>query len=147
MAGRDLVCGDIVLLAEGDRVPADMALVEASNLTVDESMLSRESVPVSKQIAPAAGATDAPGPAEVEGQVFSGTLVTQGTAQGQWTQQRTPSRHQLRSMRSAVDAWKQRRFAFAKRLLMRVLSISARGACAWPKASRYTWHGLAMVSS
>lgn len=82
VAGREVVCGDIVLLADGDRVPADMELVEASNLTVDESMLTGESVPVNKQIASAGTKTDAPAPAEGGCRVFSGTLVTQGTAQG-----------------------------------------------------------------
>ena len=53
VAGRELVCGDIVLLAEGDRVPADMHLIESSNFVVDESMLTGESVPVSKQAGPA----------------------------------------------------------------------------------------------
>jgi Ca2+-transporting ATPase len=67
VAGRDLVSGDIVLLAEGDRIAADMELVEASNLMVDESLLTGESVPVDKP--------------ERE-RVFSGTLVTQGTARG-----------------------------------------------------------------
>ena len=66
-AGRELVSGDTVLLAEGDRIPADLELIEASNLTVDESLLTGESVPVDKT--------------ETE-RVFSGTLVTQGTARG-----------------------------------------------------------------
>ncbi|MEP6503664.1 MAG: cation-translocating P-type ATPase [Betaproteobacteria bacterium] len=73
VAGRELVCADIVLLAEGDRVPADMDLIQAANLSVDESMLTGESVPVSKL----AGAA-----ASVESRVFSGTLITQGTARG-----------------------------------------------------------------
>lgn len=51
ISGRELVCGDIVLLSEGDRIPADISLLEASNLTVDESMLTGESVPVLKQAA------------------------------------------------------------------------------------------------
>lgn len=50
IAGRELVCGDIVLLAEGDRVPGDMQLVDSSNLAVDESLLTGESAPVPKQI-------------------------------------------------------------------------------------------------
>lgn len=75
IAGRDLVCGDIVLLAEGDRVPADLELVEASNLMLDESILTGESVPVDKQALEATAATDAQ-------RVFSGTLVTRGTARG-----------------------------------------------------------------
>ncbi|HNV59300.1 MAG TPA: HAD-IC family P-type ATPase, partial [Rhodoferax sp.] len=75
IAGRELVCGDIVLLAEGDRVPADLELVEASNLMVDESLLTGESVPVDKQALAFTAASDAQ-------HVFSGTLVTQGTARG-----------------------------------------------------------------
>ncbi|GAA4030434.1 cation-translocating P-type ATPase [Actimicrobium antarcticum] len=82
IAGRDLVCGDIVLLAEGDRVPADLDLIEVSNLSVDESMLTGESVPVSKQAGTTAGAVDPSSSASAESQAFSGTLVTQGTAQG-----------------------------------------------------------------
>jgi Ca2+-transporting ATPase len=86
--GRELVFDDIVLLAEGDRVPADLELVAASNLSVDESMLTGESVPVSKHSltdTAAASTTSGPSallPAPGESLVFSGTLVTQGTAQG-----------------------------------------------------------------
>ena len=67
IAGRDLVRGDLVLLAEGDRVPADIALLTASNLTVDESMLTGESVPVMKLVPDC---------------LYAGTLITQGTASG-----------------------------------------------------------------
>jgi Ca2+-transporting ATPase len=82
IAGRELVCGDIVLLAEGDRVPADMALVESSNFAVDESMLTGESAPVVKQAGPLPDhAAAAPGTND-SAQAFSGTLVTQGTARG-----------------------------------------------------------------
>ena len=72
--GRELVRGDTVLLAEGDRVPADIVLRESSNLMVDESMLTGESAPVAKHAAPGGDAA---------GSVFSGTLVTQGTARGE----------------------------------------------------------------
>lgn len=44
-----LVPGDIVILREGDRIPADLRIVEADNLEVDESPLTGESVPVTKQ--------------------------------------------------------------------------------------------------
>ncbi|MBI5257900.1 MAG: cation-translocating P-type ATPase [Burkholderiales bacterium] len=82
LAGRELVCGDIVLLAEGDRVPADMALVQASNLSVDESMLTGESVPVGKQaVADTEAAAEAPA-APDDARVYAGTLVTQGSARG-----------------------------------------------------------------
>jgi Ca2+-transporting ATPase len=82
VAGRDLVCGDIVLLAEGDRIPADLDLIEAANLSVDESMLTGESVPVGKHATATASGDEPPTPASADSRVFSGTLVTQGTAQG-----------------------------------------------------------------
>jgi P-type Ca2+ transporter type 2C len=64
--GREVVPGDIVILHEGDRIPADGVLIESNHLTVDESILTGESVPVLKN--------------EVhETPVFSGTLVVQGT--------------------------------------------------------------------
>jgi len=75
VAGRELVLGDLVLLAEGDRVPADIDLLNASNLSVDESMLTGESVPVMKHAADAARG-------EAATRVYSGTLVTQGSASG-----------------------------------------------------------------
>jgi Ca2+-transporting ATPase len=73
IAARELVVGDTVLLAEGDRVPADVQLVEVSNLAVDESLLTGESAPVVKAVSPAG--TDA-------SLAYSGTLVTRGTARG-----------------------------------------------------------------
>ncbi|MGE5309386.1 MAG: cation-translocating P-type ATPase [Deltaproteobacteria bacterium] len=77
IAGRDVVRGDIIILREGDRVPADGVVLFASNLEVDESLLTGESVPVRKaewdgskeQVRP--GGDDLPF-------VFSGTLVVQG---------------------------------------------------------------------
>ena len=51
--GREVVRGDIVIVAEGDRVPADAVLRQAINLTVDESLLTGESVPVRKVAPPA----------------------------------------------------------------------------------------------
>ena len=63
IAGREVVRGDLLLLAEGDRVPADARLLEAVELTLDESLLTGESLAVEKQ----AGEP-----------VFSGTLVVKG---------------------------------------------------------------------
>lgn len=50
----DLVPGDIVLLASGDSIPADLRLLQARNLRVDESALTGESVPVDKATDPVA---------------------------------------------------------------------------------------------
>ena len=47
---EELTIGDIVILEEGDRVPADLVLIEANNLTCDESSLTGESEAVKKEI-------------------------------------------------------------------------------------------------
>ena len=84
IAGRDVVRGDWVVLAEGDRVPADAVLVEAHDLQTDESLLTGESVPVRKI---ARGGDVASGPRRPGGDdlpyVFSGSLVVRGTGVGE----------------------------------------------------------------
>jgi len=77
IAGREVVVGDIVILAEGDRVPADAILRRATHLAVDESLLTGESVPVRKRPATSAAALDRPGGDDLPS-LFSGTLVTAG---------------------------------------------------------------------
>ena len=80
IAGRDVVRGDVVLLAEGDRVPADATLVDCENISIDESALTGESVPVRKVAAPpteAAASMGRPG-GDATPWVFSGTLLVKG---------------------------------------------------------------------
>lgn len=77
IAGREVVCGDILLLSEGDRVPADARVLQSSNLMVDESILTGESVPVMKVPARAEEAVGGAGGEERE-KVFAGTLVVSG---------------------------------------------------------------------
>ncbi len=77
---RELVTGDIVLLAAGDKVPADVRLIDTESLEVDESLLTGESLTVSKQ--PDAIADLAAPLSERAAMTFSGTLVTRGTARG-----------------------------------------------------------------
>jgi len=73
----DLVPGDIVLLASGDRLPADVRLLQARNLRVDEAALTGESVPVDKAIE-AVDEGAALGDRRCMG--YAGTMVTQGQA-------------------------------------------------------------------
>ncbi len=79
IATTALVPGDRVLLAAGDKVPADLRLVSSKNLRIDESALTGESVPVDKS--PACSAAEAP-LGERQGLAHSGTLVVHGTATG-----------------------------------------------------------------
>ncbi|MFZ6673144.1 cation-translocating P-type ATPase [Undibacterium sp. Xuan67W] len=83
--GRELVYGDIVLLSEGDRVPADIVILDTTNLTVDESMLTGESVPVLKQAIETQSASQNKDEYQAINLVYSGTLVTRGTATGRVT--------------------------------------------------------------
>jgi len=76
---EDLVPGDIVRLRSGDRVPADMRLIEAVNLRIEESMLTGESVPTDKHIEPAA---EQAGLGDRSSMAFSGTMVTAGRGTG-----------------------------------------------------------------
>jgi len=69
ISGREVVSGDIIILNEGDRVAADGILIETTNITVDESLLTGESVAVSK-------ASQAENINNCN--VFSGTMVVQG---------------------------------------------------------------------
>ena len=79
IAGREVVPGDVLVLSEGDRVPADGILLLAVNLTTDESLLTGESVPVRKQMASSPDVEMArPGGDDLPS-VFSGTLVVRGT--------------------------------------------------------------------
>jgi Ca2+-transporting ATPase len=81
IAGREVVRGDLIVLAEGDRIPADGVLLWSTHLTVDESLLTGESLPVRKVAVDdglplpvnRAGGDDLP-------YVYSGTLAVQGQA-------------------------------------------------------------------
>ena len=76
IAGRDVVRGDIVVLREGDRVPADGLLREGIELAIDESLLTGESLPVNKHADHTAQRMGRPG--DATSCVYSGTLVVHG---------------------------------------------------------------------
>jgi P-type Ca2+ transporter type 2C len=77
IAGREVVRGDLVVLAEGDRVPADAVLMQANDLQADESLLTGEPVPVRK-VAGTAPAAARPGGDDLP-LVYSGSLIVRGT--------------------------------------------------------------------
>lgn len=74
-----LVPGDVVMLASGDKVPADVRLIAVSELRIEEAALTGESLPVNKSTA--AVSVDAP-LGDRYGMAYSGTLVVYGQATG-----------------------------------------------------------------
>lgn len=81
IAGRDVVRGDLMVLSEGDRIPADGCLLEGHDVQADESLLTGESVPVRKF--PRIDASDSITPTPRPGgddlpYVFSGSLLVRG---------------------------------------------------------------------
>ncbi|MCU6708963.1 calcium-translocating P-type ATPase, SERCA-type [Paenibacillus sp. J5C_2022] len=80
VAAKELVAGDMIVLESGDRVPADIRLMEASSLYTEESALTGESVPVGKH-AGAIQEEELP-LGDQRNLAFMGTMVTRGTAKG-----------------------------------------------------------------
>jgi Ca2+-transporting ATPase len=77
IAGAEVVRGDVAILAEGDRVPADATVLSAHDLLCDESLLTGEAVPVRKIAAPDAVSPSRPGGDDLP-YVYSGSLVVRG---------------------------------------------------------------------
>ncbi len=77
IAGREVVTGDIIVLQEGDRVPADGIVLNGVNLMADESLLTGESVPVRKREWEEGEGSFIPGGDDIPG-VFSGSMIVQG---------------------------------------------------------------------
>ncbi|MBN2622253.1 MAG: HAD-IC family P-type ATPase, partial [Acidimicrobiales bacterium] len=76
---RELVPGDVVQLEPGSRVPADVRLDAVGSLTIDESLLTGESLPVAKQVAPVPEAVPIGDRASM---AFTGAIVTSGRGRG-----------------------------------------------------------------
>ena len=75
--GREVVSGDLIVLSEGDRVPADAELLLCTNLSADESLLTGESVSVRKVCSDGSSAMTQPGGDDLPF-VYSGSLIVQG---------------------------------------------------------------------
>jgi len=75
--GKEVVTEDIVVLQEGDRVPADALVLSCINLMADESLLTGESVPVRKRERKEGDLTFSPGGDDIP-YVYSGSMIVQG---------------------------------------------------------------------
>ena len=106
IAGREVVRGDLLVLAEGDRVAGRRALLDVQDdLQADESLLTGESVPVRKIAAKREAQPESRPGRRRSAFVYSGTLVVRGTGTGE------RHRHRRRAARSAASA---RRWAPSK---------------------------------
>jgi len=79
VSGDDLIPGDIVLLEAGERVPADVRLIDARNLRIEEAILTGESVPAEKATAPVAESASL---GDRSSMAYSGTLCIYGHGKG-----------------------------------------------------------------
>jgi Ca2+-transporting ATPase len=104
IAGKQVVQGDIVIIREGDRIPADGVILWEENLTVDESLLTGESVAVRKSAGSGEEAMGKPGGEDIPF-VFSGTLAVQGQAVAQVLG--TGSRTEIGKIGKALQTLKQ----------------------------------------
>ncbi|OGF24195.1 hypothetical protein A3H66_02680 [Candidatus Falkowbacteria bacterium RIFCSPLOWO2_02_FULL_45_21] len=72
---EEIVIGDIIRLAQGDRVPADARIIFVNDFQVDEAVLTGESLPIGKSVNSVSGSANI---ADQNSMIFAGTLVTQG---------------------------------------------------------------------
>jgi P-type Ca2+ transporter type 2C len=80
IASKEVIIGDIIRFGSGDRIGADVRLIEANNLEIEESALTGESVPVTKITNPVNGENMSLG--DLENMAFMGTMVTRGNGIG-----------------------------------------------------------------
>ncbi len=129
IAGREVVRGDIILLAEGDRVPADALVMECTSLSTDESLLTGESVAVRKVCGNASSPAVQPGGDDLPF-VFSGTLVVRG--QGIARAVATGQQSAIGKIGKALQTVTSEETLLQRETgrLVRVLAITVLGLCA-----------------
>ncbi|KGM40747.1 ATPase [Aquabacterium sp. NJ1] len=132
IAGREVVPGDLVVLEEGDRVPADGRLLQANDLLTDESLLTGESVPVGK--VPWAEGLGQPRPGgDGQAWVYAGSMVVRG--QGVVEVSATGARSEmgrigvaLRQIESSQPALQQQTRALVRTFAVAGVSLSVLAA-------------------
>jgi len=129
IAGREVVPGDLMVLSEGDRVPADAQLLYCTNLSADESLLTGESVSVRKACSDGLSEMARPGGDDLPF-VYSGSLIVQGQgaalvkATGMDTQIGKIGRA-LQKVESEETALQKETFSLVKKLAFLGLALCA----------------------
>ncbi|MCW5723617.1 MAG: HAD-IC family P-type ATPase [Maricaulaceae bacterium] len=139
----DIVPGDIVLLEAGDRVPADLRLIRARSLRIDEAVLTGESVPVSKSAA--AVAADAP-VGDRAGMAHSGCFVAAGSGAGVAAATGADTElGKISTLVGAVESLKtpllRQMDGFARQITFAILGVSALVFAFAMLARGYSWDG------
>lgn len=128
IAGREVVMEDIVVLQEGDRVPADGRVLNCVNLLVDESLLTGESVSVRKREWSESDSEMIPGGDDIP-YVYSGSMVVQGN--GIFEVTATGSKTEIGKIGNALESVKEEPTKLKKEmgLLVRRLAIGGAFLC------------------
>ena len=126
--GREVVRGDIIVLNEGDRVPADAVLLSCINLSVDESLLTGESVSVRKTPCVGIPVMARPGGEDLPC-VYSGTLIVKG--QGIATVQATAGNTEIGRIGKALQSVELEETQLQKetRKIVRELALAGLSVC------------------
>jgi Ca2+-transporting ATPase len=129
IAGREVVPGDLIVLSEGDRVPADAELLFCTNLLADESLLTGESVSVRKACSNGKSIMARPGGDDLPF-VYSGSLIVQG--QGAALVRATGTRTEIGKIGRALQKVETEKTALQKEtfLLVQRLAVLGLGLCA-----------------
>ncbi len=132
IAGREVVCGDVIVMAEGDRVAADAVLLESTDLAVDESLLTGESVPVRKIADDLRNAPRAAQEAVAGGEdlpwVFAGTLLVRGSGSARVI--RTGSRTEMGKIGRALGTIETEQPRLQKQMQWLIRDFAIAGALA-----------------
>jgi Ca2+-transporting ATPase len=130
--GREVVRGDVVVVVEGDRVPADAELLDALNLSVDESLLTGESVPVRKRCVTSVPMVGGPRPPGGDDSpfVYSGTLVVRG--RGVATVRSTGAATEIGKIGASLGGVVAERSRLEREVdrIVRVIAVGGLGLCA-----------------
>lgn len=129
IAGREVVPGDLIVLSEGDRVPADAELLFCTNLLADESLLTGESVSVRKVCSNGKSIMARPGGDDLPF-VYSGSLIVQG--QGAALVRATGSSTEIGKIGRALQRVETEKTALQKETfrLVQKLAVLGLGLCA-----------------
>lgn len=129
IAGREVVRGDLIILSEGDRVPADAVVLSSSNLQIDESLLTGESVAVNKVKWDGVMSVTHPGGDNLP-YVYSGTMVVRG--QGIAEVLSTGVRTEIGKIGKSLQAIEQDKSPLQKETgnIVRILAIEGLLLCA-----------------